>query len=93
MTKTKIREEIIEILKDSVEDADFGLVGWERVAWGGAVVPELLELFCSWVLEMIDLLDEFSRIEITHKDGSKSIAILESQIETWKKVVKEKVGE
>lgn len=78
MTKS-IREEIEGCLwNDKIDDE---------------IKDKLVNLFRSWALEMIDLLDEFSRIEITHKDGSKSIAILESQIETWKKVVKEKVGE
>lgn len=87
MTKS-IREAL-----SKVEVTDEMLLGDKSLFLDKYEIEYIVRLFRSWVLEMIDLLDEFSRIEITHKDGSKSIAILESQIETWKKVVKEKVGE
>ena len=38
--------------------------------------------------ELVRLLDEYPRIEITHKDGSKTKALLEHSIEQWKEIIK-----
>ena len=80
-----LREEIEKLFTHEIEP-DYWVFHKDQMG-------DLLELFRSWALEMVDLLDEFSRIEITHKDGSKSRAVLEHQIEGWKAVVKEKIEE